>query len=94
MFDQFIKMSNNAAQLCNSYKSPNTSLMEQTTMNLQWYSDLVYITGGKLAHDKCRFYYVKFYFDPDGNVHLYSKIDLPASLLVVDAETNEVVSIK
>lgn len=83
-----------AAQLCNSYDQPHSSIMEQTTYNLQTHSDLVYITGGKLAHDKCKFYYVKFYFCADGNAKMFSKKDLPTSLLVVDAETHEVVSIK
>ena len=82
------------AQLCNSFTHPNTSLIEQTTYNLQLHSDLVYTTGGKLAHDKCKFYYVQFYFDENGNAKIYDKKQRPTSLFVVDAETEEIVSIK
>ena len=51
-----------AVQLCNSFQPPHQTIMEQTTANLQLHSDLVYTTGGKLAHDKCEFYYVCFKF--------------------------------
>ena len=44
-----------AAQLCNKFQYPNTNIREQTQSNLQLHSDLVYMTGGKLAHDKCLF---------------------------------------
>lgn len=83
-----------SAQLCNTFKEPNTTILEQTTSNLQLYSDLVYTTGGKLAHDKCKFYYVNFFFDENDNAKMCSKQDLPTALLVVDAESNEAVSIK
>ena len=62
-----------AAQLYNSFSPPQTSIMDQTTFNLQLHSDLVYTTGGKLAHDKCKFYYVQFYFDENGNAKMFDK---------------------
>ena len=82
-----------AAQLCNSFSQPNQSIMEQTTYNLQLHSDLGYTTGGKLAHVKCKFYYVQFYFDENGNARIYDKKQRPTSLFVVDAESDEIVSI-
>ena len=83
-----------AAQLCNSFTEPHSSIMEQTQSNLQLHSDLVNVTGGRLAHDKCKFYYIKFVFDRNGNARKLRKHENPTGLMVVDSETNEVVSIK
>ena len=83
-----------AAQLYNSFQDTHTSIMEQTTFNLQLHSDLVHTTGGKLAHDKCKFYYVCFKFDTNGNAHICKKSENPPNLMVVDADTKDVVSTK
>ena len=50
-------------QMCNSYTEP---LLQQTAVNLQEHSDVVYVTGGLLALFKCAYYFVNFEFDDDG----------------------------
>ena len=77
-----------SAQLCNSYPHPHKSIMEQTQSNLQLHSNIVFTTGGKLAHDKCKFYYVCFFFDENGEAKIHNKTSKPTNLLVVDSETH------
>ena len=75
-------------QFCNHYP-PNSSLVKQTTHNVQLHSDLVYTSGGILALDKCKYYHVDFYFDQDGKSHMFTKDQLPSEMQIKSA-LNEV----
>ena len=59
-----------AVQLCNSFQAPHQSIMDQTKQNLQLHSGLVYTNGGKLTHDKCKFYYICFSFNDDDKAYI------------------------
>ena len=68
-------------------------LLAQTSHNVQLHTDLVNVTGGCLALDKCKFYHCVFYFDENGDPHIYSKKGNPSSLDVHDPNDGKLVSI-
>jgi len=71
-------------QYCNNPTHGRT-IVTQAQHNVQLHSDLAYCTGGCIALDKCKFFHVDFYFDEYGQSHLFSKDDLPTSLLINSA---------
>ena len=58
------------ATICNF--SRTRSIIDQTNHNTQLHANLVNVTGGMLALDKCKAYYCEFFFDSDGNPHLHT----------------------
>ena len=70
------------AQICND--TIDRPLMEQTTHNVQLHTDLVNVTGGCLALDKCKFYHCVFSFDKNGVPHMRSKAQHPSELKILD----------
>lgn len=68
--------------------------MDQTTHNVQLHTNLVNVTGGCLALDKCKFYHCVFYFDDDGVPHMYSKDQYPSELSILDPIDGKYVSIE
>ena len=80
------------AQICNDVI--DRPLLDQTTHNVQLHTDLVNVTGGRLALDKCKFYYCVFYFDNDGNPHLRTKDQHPSHLNVLDPINGKMISIE
>ena len=89
IFAQFV---DDLATICNH--SPNHTITQQTTNNIQLHNHLVNVTGGMLALDKCKVYLCQFHFDSDGNSHLYSKNDHPCSILVKDPLSGNMVPIR
>ena len=80
------------AQLCNQH--PNKSVLQQTIHNVQTHADLVYVTGGSLALPKCKFYLVEFYFDEDGEAHVYRKQDRPTTLSIKDPVDDKMIDLQ
>lgn len=80
------------AQMCNQH--PNTSVLQQTVHNVQTHADLVYITGGFLALPKCKFYLVEFYFDDEGEVHVYRKDQRPTTLSIKDPVDDKMIDLQ
>ena len=80
------------AQICNDVI--DRPLLDQTTHNVQLYTDLVNVTGGQLALDKYKFYHCVFYFDEDGNPHMYTKDQHPSNLTILDPIDGKLVSIE
>ena len=80
------------AQICNDVI--DRPLIDQTTHNVQLHTDLVNVTGGRLALDKCKFYHCIFYFDNEGNPHLRTKDQHPSNLEVLDPIDGKLISIE
>ena len=80
------------AQMCNLH--PNTTVLQQTIHNVQTHADLVYITGGSLALPKCKFYLVEYYFDDNGDVHVYRKDQRPTKLSIKDPVDNKMINLQ
>ena len=80
------------ATICNF--SPTQTIIDQTNHNIQLHADLVNVTGGMLALDKCKVYYVEFFFDSDGNPKIYSKQDRPCNIIVRDPLSGKMVPIQ
>ena len=80
-------------QFCNTC-APDSDIVQQTKANVQLHSDLVYTSGGILALDKCRCYYVDFYFDENGESHMFSKDQLPSEMLIQSALDSAMVNIE
>ena len=80
------------AQLCNYH--PITNVIEQTCHNVQTHADLVYVTGGSLALPKCKFYLVEFYFDENGDAHVYRKDQGPCSLTIKDPVDEKMINLQ
>ena len=83
---------NDLAQLCNVH--PNYSVLDKTYHNVQTHADLVYVTGGSLALPKCKFYLVEFYFDQDGDVHVFRKDQRPSQLTIRDPVDGKLIKLQ
>ena len=71
-------------QYCNN-PSPQYTLLSQTQHNVQLHSELAYCTGGCIALDKCKFFHVDFHFDEFGESHMFTKDELPTTLVINSA---------
>ena len=70
-------------KICN-YTNILSSILEQTKHNMQKHLNYVTSTGGTLALDKCRFYFIKFGFDKDHNPYILSIDENPGDLTIFD----------
>lgn len=80
------------ATICNY--SPSTSIVNQTNHNIQLHADLVNVTGGMLALDKCKMYLCEFYFDDDGDARIYRMKDRPCAINVKDPLSGKMVPLR
>ena len=72
----------------------NNSLIEQSIKNMQLHTNLVLSTGGTLALDKCKFYYVSYAFDNNGNPKIQPIQKSPGAMQIKNNFTNESITIK
>ena len=70
------------------------SLLAQTSHNMQKHFDLVVATGGTLALDKCRFYFIDFSFDENHEAYILSIDDNPGELEIFDNSTGQQIRIQ
>ena len=80
-------------KICN-YSTANRTLLEQTTFNMQKHSNYVSSTGGALALDKCRFYFIVFQFDEKHNPYILDMEENPGILQIRDPLTGQLSQIK
>ena len=80
-------------KICNqTFHHP--TIMEQTTHNMQKHFNYVVSTGGTLALDKCRFYFIKFQFDDNHDAVIMSNDDNPGDLEIFDSINNTRIKIQ
>ena len=79
--------------LCNSYPQ-SSNLVDQTHYNVQLHSDLAFTSGGILALDKCKYYHVDFYYDKEGESHMFTKEQFPSEMMIWSALDNVLVEIE
>ena len=80
------------AEGCNS-TSDGRTIMEQAAHNLQEHVDLVNVTGGDIALDKCDFYHIQFRFK-NGEAECVAMCEQRSSLTILDPNTGRPISIK
>ena len=91
---QFMKFFiDDTTKICNTV-APDRSLLEQTTHNMQKHFNFVTSTGGTLALDKCRFFYILFGFDNNHDSYILSTEDSPGELIIKDNITGTFHTIK
>ena len=61
---------------------------------MQKHSTFVLSTGGDMALDKCRFYFIKYAFDCNHDPYILSKEQNPGELIITNILTNELTTIK
>ena len=81
-----------SAQCCNQTTN-GRSLLEQTQFNLQYHAHLVYVTGGKLALDKCKYYDIRHSF-VNGRPKILRKSEFESSLAVQNDFNSPVAFVK
>ena len=67
-------------------------IMKQASLNLQKHVDLVNVTGGDIALDKCWFYLVEWIFE-EGEPCAKPKSDQNANLIITDPNTKNMIKI-
>ena len=80
-------------KICNHTEQYST-IMEQTTHNMQKHSNYVSSTGGALALDKCRYYHIKFTFDENHDAQILSNSDNPGNLVILDSISQKQIQIQ
>ena len=61
---------------------------------MQLHTNLVLSTGGLLALDKCKFYYIKFKFNKYGDPYIANIEDSPGKMMVANGFSSEKIEIK
>ena len=68
-------------KICNQTLE-NRTLLQQARHNMQKHNNFVDATGGALALDKCRFFYIKYEFDKNHNATPMLTKDNPGELII------------
>ena len=74
-------------KICNTTKN-NRSILDQTQINMQKHSNFVISTGGDMAFDKCRFYFIKYAFDQNYDPYVLNNEENPGDLIITNMLTN------
>ena len=81
-------------KICNTTSSPHKTILEQSVHNMQQHTNLVLSTGGTLALDKCKFYYIKFSFNSNGDPYILPIQDSPGEMNIYNEFSSRSTRIK
>ena len=91
---QFMKFFiDDTTKICNTTLH-NYTLLEQTNVNMQKHFNFIVSTGGSLALDKCRFFFINFAFDSNHDPYMLSSQELPGDLIITNIITGQTHSIR
>ena len=80
------------AEGCNATEGGKT-IMQQASHNLQEHVNLVNVTGGDIALDKCDFYHIQFRFE-EGEAVCVAMVEQDSELVIIDPNTKKPIKIQ